>query len=285
MNAIFIVGNKRSGSTHLMRLLNLHDKVFISNESDVVWILYCFHNQKEILPYPHDSPGGMIEALKTAKHSLNKSVTPKENFINFQLEIMRKGFLKNKPVEKTNLQYIGDQKPYQNIDPELLPFILETFPNAKFLHILRHPFEVVSSSLSFDNHTGGYIWKDMGPDEIMAKWEQHENWVRKGMDNYALDLLQVNYKDLISNPKGKMAEVFSFLNLDYDHELLQKCDRITLKNFKRIKQYNLTQSQKELMKSYSMKTSFTFYDSVIKPVLLNNTYRVIRKGKSLISKF
>jgi len=54
--AVFIVGNKRSGSTQLMALLNLHPNIFVSNESDIIWILYRFHNNQDIVPYPWDTP-------------------------------------------------------------------------------------------------------------------------------------------------------------------------------------------------------------------------------------
>jgi len=120
-----------------MRLLNLHPEVFISNESDIVWILYNFHKGIPIKPYPHDSPGGFQAAIKTAESILDKNLSPLENYERFQKHLMRNGFLKMKGVEKEKLSYIGDQKPYQNIDPELMPFILELFPNAKFLHILE----------------------------------------------------------------------------------------------------------------------------------------------------
>jgi len=32
---LFLVGNKRSGTSQLVRLLNLHPKIFVAHESDV----------------------------------------------------------------------------------------------------------------------------------------------------------------------------------------------------------------------------------------------------------
>jgi LPS sulfotransferase NodH len=37
---LFIMGNKRSGSTLVTDLLNAHPRVFVSHESDVAWLLY-----------------------------------------------------------------------------------------------------------------------------------------------------------------------------------------------------------------------------------------------------
>jgi hypothetical protein len=279
MNGLFIVGNKRSGSTHLMRLLNLHENIFVSNESDIIWILYCFHNDKEITNYIHDSPAGMIGSLKVAKSVLNKSLSPKENYVNYQKRLMEKGFLENKPFKKKELKYIGDQKPYQNIDPELMQFTLEIFSDAKFLHILRHPFEVVSSSLLFGNGTGGFIWNNMSPSDILEKWEKHENWVIDAKSTYDLNLLEVRYEKIINQPKNQMAEVFNFLELPYDDKLLNACREITLPNYKKIDQYKLTESQTELLNYYSMKPYFSKFEAQIKPIIRAYFFRSLNKIK------
>jgi len=277
MNGLFIVGNKRSGSTHLMRLLNLHPEVFISNESDIVWILYNFHKGIPIKPYPHDSPGGFQAAIKTAESILDKNLSPLENYERFQKHLMRNGFLKMKGVEKEKLSYIGDQKPYQNIDPELMPFILELFPNAKFLHILRHPFEVVESSMKFAGGTGGHLWKGMSGSEIMDKWEMHENWVHEAKAKYGIDLKEVRYNRLITNPKSEMEEVFKFLNLEYDAALIKQCDKITLKNYKPIKLFPVSESQEKMLKSYGMKISLNYANREVIPPLKNFYHKVLRK--------
>jgi hypothetical protein len=40
---LFIVGNKRSETSQLVRILNLHPQVFEYHESDISWILYQFY--------------------------------------------------------------------------------------------------------------------------------------------------------------------------------------------------------------------------------------------------
>ncbi|MCK5521977.1 MAG: sulfotransferase [Thiomargarita sp.] len=70
--AVFIIGNKRSGSTQLMHLLNLHPNIFVSNESDILWILYRFHNDLDIVPYKWDTPIGINRTLEKHKDLLSK---------------------------------------------------------------------------------------------------------------------------------------------------------------------------------------------------------------------
>ena len=112
-----MVGNKRSGSTQLMRLMNLHPNIFVSNESDIVWILYRFHNDLDIVPCHYDTPVGMNRTLEKYTDSLSKDKTPLENFVILQKSIMENGVGKIKPVHKENLLWIGDQKPFQQIEP------------------------------------------------------------------------------------------------------------------------------------------------------------------------
>lgn len=277
MKGLFIVGNKRSGSTHIMRLLNLHPEVFISNESDIIWILYNFHRGKEIERYPHDSPGGMNAALKLAREVLDPNASVVENYETFQRKLMETGFLKMEPTQKDKLEYIGDQKPYQNIDPEMLPFILEHFPDAKFLHILRHPFEVIPSSMKFGGGTGGFIWNGMGPKEIMEKWEMHENWVADAKKKYSLDMVQLKYGDLMRDPRGEMQRIFNFLDLKSDKQLLEKCREITLTNFKPIENYPLTESQRALLEKYGMKTHFSLLERKVMPEAKKYVEKIKRK--------
>lgn len=273
-HGLFIVGNKRSGSTHLMRLLNLHPNVFVSNESDVIWILYNLASDSDIRPYPHDSPGGMEAALNKAGHLLDRSRPIHENFERFQTHLMRQGFLKQKGVDKSDLVYLGDQKPYQNIDPELVPFILEHVRSPKFLHILRHPYEVVSSSMKFDGGTGGDIWNGKGPRDIMAMWEMHERHVIEAREKYDLDILTVRYDQLIGDTVEEMRRVFQFLELPHTDELLDTCRQNTLPNFKKIRPYPTTASQRELMRRYDLPTDFNWFDRRFIPAVRRYFYKV-----------
>ncbi len=268
MRSLFIIGNKRSGSTHLMHLLNLHPEIYITNESDIIWILYNYHNNIELDKYPHDSDIGMKRSLKIAREVLSKQSTVVENFTKYQMKLNEEGLnYVYFSVDKPKIKYLGDQKPYQNVDPILLPFILEHFPDAKFLHILRHPFEVISSSLKFGGGTGGDVWKGMSAKEIFDKWEMHENWVIKAKKDYSINHLKVRYKDIIINPEEQMLRICDFLELAPSEELLQRARKITKSNFKNIKNYEVSSSQKALMEYYSMKTSFSLLEKDLIPKL------------------
>ncbi len=120
----------------------------------------------------------MIESLKVAQKTLSKDKSVYQNFVDYQTCLMEEGFLQLKGEKKYNIMFIGDQNPYQLCEPKLVSFVLNNFQSVKFLHILRHPFPVISSSMKFGDGKGGYICKGMSPSDILKKWVKHEKDVQ-----------------------------------------------------------------------------------------------------------
>ncbi|MBZ9787838.1 sulfotransferase [Psychroflexus sp. CAK57W] len=278
INGLFIIGNKRSGSTQMMRLLNLHPKIFISNETDILWILYHYHNNIKLKNYIHDSPTGMNKSIELAGHLLSENNSVLENFILFQKQVMNKGFLSGDAFNKENLTYIGDQKPYQNADPLLIPFILENFPKAKFIHLIRHPYLVTTSSKLFLNGKND-IWGNLSDAELMEKWCFHEKNVIEAIDKHNIDFIRINYSDLILDTKPQMGAIYDFLNLEYNPEILKKTREITKYNYKPINNYPRTIEQKEIMLEYGFKENFGLFEAKIVPYLFKYYNKVISKLK------
>ena len=149
---LFIIGNKRSGTSQLVRFLNLNPQIFVTHESDIVWILYQMMKNEIPQCYPWDGPIGMEATLKTCKDILekNKNNLIKEGgidqiFYQVGYYLMRNGADVKNTDNKTDLVWIGDKKPVQQADPVLRNFIHTYFPDARFIHIIRHPQAVVAS--------------------------------------------------------------------------------------------------------------------------------------------
>ncbi|EDN66756.1 Sulfotransferase [Beggiatoa sp. PS] len=270
--AVFIVGNKRSGSTQLMTLLNLHPNIFVSNESDIIWILYCFHNNLEIIPYQWDTPVGMNKALEQCQNLLSKDKTPFENFVTIQTQLMKAGFAKIKPANKENLLWIGDQKPFQQIDPKLMPFIKENFPGAKFLHLIRHPFPVVKSSQVFV----GQLWKGMSDEEILKRWTMHEQWITQEKEKNEVPMLDVKYEDIISHTQREMVRMFDFLEVTYNENILKEARKITRSMIKLHPRLSCPPETQAIMEQYGYKTQSLWLEN---PLYINsfNFLKTIKK--------
>lgn len=273
---LFIIGNKRSGSTQLMKLLNIHPKVFISNETDILWILYHFHKDLKLSPYEHDSPTGMNGSLKKAGHVLKRDDSVFENFINYQNLIMKEGFLSEKPADKDNLAYVGDQKPYQNADPDIIQFVNDHLPNSKFIHLVRHPFLVTTSSKKFLNGNND-IWSGLTDKELLDKWVMHEHNVLEAIKTHNIDYLRVKYEDMIANPSDFMDKIYDFLELEYSQNELLEAKRITKKNYKPITNYEIFEELTSLLDNYNYVHSFNYYKSTLKPYIYKYYNKIKRK--------
>jgi len=225
MKAFFITGNKRSGTSQLVRLLNLHPNIFVSHESDIIWILSNFYNNKPFSPYVWDSPLGMEYTLKTCRHILDKNKTPRENFFAVQLHLMERGSPWLPQMMKKDLIWVGDKKPFQHADPKLIEFILDIFPEAYFIHLVRHPFAVALSADKFKKRHGD-IWLDLTLEEKVERWAIHERWV-----------LELKQK----------------VNLGINNSVLKKASQMTQYTMKNIPKISCSNEAISVMKQYGYK--------------------------------
>ena len=226
-----MVGNKRSGTSQLVRVLNLHPQVFISHESDIAWILFRFHNHQPFRPHAWDSDRGMRLTLATAGHLLRHDAGPHENFVAAQKLVMETGTPWLAPQQKTDLRWIGDKKPMQHTDPAVREFLSRHFPEAHFLHIVRHPFEVVASSERFNQTPDGDFWLGLSPEEKMERWAFHEQEVLKLRAALPGRVHSLRYEDFCSDTRGTLTGILDFLQLKPDPQMLLKAARQTWPRF------------------------------------------------------
>jgi len=216
MKTIFITGNKRSGTSQLVKLLNLHPQVFVSQESDVIWILYQFNKNMPFAAHPWDSPRGMNTSLKTCGHLLEKNNGPEQNYFAFQQCLKEKWNSRFPASAKKDILWIGDKKPFQYADPKLTEFIFEMLPDPHFIHLVRHPFAVAASSERFNRTPHGDFWKGLSLEEKVAQWAFHEKNVLELKRTKKAKVIDVRYEDLCRKTEDVMAEIFRFLGLEFD---------------------------------------------------------------------
>ena len=59
MRHVFVLGNKRSGTSLLTGLINFHPQVFLSYETDAVWMIYRLYSGKALDRYEWDGRVGL----------------------------------------------------------------------------------------------------------------------------------------------------------------------------------------------------------------------------------
>ncbi len=222
---LFLIGNKRSGTSHLVRLLNLHPQIFVTHESDIVWILYQIRNGTTPVCYPWDGPLGMEATMEACRDilELNAKKIAQGHGISevfFQVEhlLMQNGSKVQTPYNKISLAWIGDKKPVQHADPLIRQFIHAYFSQARFIHIVRHPQAVVASMVEAGREWARVEYWRLSPTDILSRWATQEGWVldakSEGRQVYTL-----RFEDLCENPLESMRAVFNFLDTGMSPEI------------------------------------------------------------------
>ena len=224
---LFIVGNKRSGTSHLVRLLNLHPQVFVSHESDIVWALYQFSHDQPFQSHAWDSDRGLRHTLESCGDLFRRERSPRENLLAIQQRLMEAGTPFLPPQTKAELLWIGDKKPFQHADPNLVAFILEHFPDAHFLHIVRHPFSVALSSDRFNERRGGDFWLGLTLEEKVERWTFHEQRVLELREKLPDRVHSLRYEHLCEQTAEELSRVLGFLQLSASPDLLEEAARQT----------------------------------------------------------
>ncbi len=98
--------------------------------------------------------------------------------------------------------------------------LLDTYPDAKFIHIVRHPYEAVASTCSMFS----LPWQFHSPD-IDVKSERTQYWARLAMRQYrymleeqgnvaADQIVTIRYDDLIADPRGTLEHCYRKLGME-----------------------------------------------------------------------
>jgi hypothetical protein len=229
---LFIMGSKRSGSTFLVNVLNLHPQILITHEADVAWILYQIYRDvpDRFEVYPHDEGKGMWatldecrEILRSIPAGTNDKKTVIQAFYRVLEHINEYGRGERDqlrkwdyPQKKKNLAWIGDKKPVQYSDPEIQSFLNDLFPEAHYIHLIRNPKFVIASMVEaakvWDHQSVPDYWKQ-GSQQILEQWATHEEWVLQTKSRLPTKVHTIRLEDLAEDPVHTMTKAFSFLNL------------------------------------------------------------------------
>lgn len=207
MKHVFFMGNKRSGTSILTRVINLHPSVFVFPEADAAWILYCLATGKELAPYPHDGFTGFRRTMASHEALIRRpfiSIAEHGDALMLALAAAR-------GRDTATLEWLGDKKPVQQADPAIFNFLCDLYPDARFVHIVRHPGNFVRSLEK------RYEIRKKGPppgrDKLYDLWLKAERWVIADKASNRAPILSVTYPGLLSKPAETATQVLEFLGL------------------------------------------------------------------------
>ena len=209
---LFLIGNKRSGTSHLTNILNAHPGIFVAPEADLVQALYCRSRGEPILPHALDGPGALAQTLQSfGDEFADMSASTQDVFRRVLAALARR---RGKDIHA--LQWAGDKKPVQHADPVLFEFIRANWPDARFVHIVRHPAQAVASMRRAvqDLYPFMEVWKR--PDEdLLRLWTENEQRVLEYKAAGA-PIFTLTLPALIGDPTGVLGDLLDFLELADD---------------------------------------------------------------------
>lgn len=219
---LFLMGNKRSGTSLLVRLLNRHPNVFVTPEADVIWILYQMQqgNTGTFTRYEWDGLVGLQHTLDASREMFSDARGAKQDFRSLfarvQEHLMRREAESSGRELKRDVLWLGDKKPVQHCDPEIRAFLRENFVDARYLHIIRHPAAVVGSMCEVAPKWSQGVppyWHGT-PREILDRWTIHEEWVLDATRVDQMPVHSLRLEDLALTPIETFRRVLDFLELD-----------------------------------------------------------------------
>jgi hypothetical protein len=128
-----------------------------------------------------------------------------------------------------------------------LQSLLETFPDARVVYILRHPYEAIPSLLSLFYA----VWQSHSP-EISKDSPEMRSLARMGFDYYRYltnlihnsnnkQFLCIRYEELIADLEGVVEKIYTYFNLPFDSEFQARLIHLASqeKNYQSAHQYSL----------------------------------------------
>lgn len=183
----FVIGAPRSGTTFLGRLLDSHPEILATNETRNLIL-----GSRVLARMTRDPWCSNLYAGQFHAHLRKHLPHIYESFYRSLAE---------GPVSRW-----GDKHPHYadpSSDPEALAIILELWPTAQFIHILRDPRRVIASILRKG-------WTDL--DEAIDVWARHVVQSRQlARIVGAAQFLEVRHETLVHDARRETERVLAFL--------------------------------------------------------------------------
>ncbi|MCL6582712.1 MAG: sulfotransferase [bacterium] len=211
----FIVGTQRSGTTLLRLILNSHSSIAIPEEAA---FFMPFLTRKKLLdpkPLPLSVRKNLVNYLinnyqfKKWKLDESKLLPILENSFSYHQVI---GFLYKTFAQKYGKSICGDKSP---AFIRKLNLLLEAYPKAKIIHIIRDGRDVY---LSFKKKNHPAASSIAG---AALEWRIKLFLISRAIKTRQGSVIEVKYEDLLQHPVSVIEKICAFLGIAFENEMLE----------------------------------------------------------------
>lgn len=211
---IFILGVPRSGTTLLRTILNCHAHIACGPEAP--WLA---HQDKGIL--------ALQDALTTGEHSYCRNFQVPATAVRQRIRALVEGLFNDFAAQQGKIRWA-----HKTPDDSMVPgFFTDLFPEAKFVHLVRHPLDVALSTTKVAAHRAGVsAWHEQNlvlepgfavKNTLFNSVLRWRRWNEKISASLAgRDHLRVSYEDMVQSPRETFAAIFDFLGEPFDARIL-----------------------------------------------------------------
>lgn len=187
---VFVVGFPRSGTTLLEQMLGCHPSIVACGELQTV--------------LEHEESSDFLDALDTLdeKTRLNTVTALRQEYL---------AVLHGSASSNGAVRYATDKLPLNMMRIGLIRLL---FPEAKIIHVLRHPLDAVLSAY-FTPFLFGNEWS-MRLLDTAHMFVQTWNHIEQMKTLPGLHFTRVRYEDLVTAPEATLKQVLGFLDLPWD---------------------------------------------------------------------
>lgn len=215
---VFIVARGRSGTTLLQNILDSNKNIVLPIESRLIIHLKQKYFKIEkwttevieefIIDLYKDNKFNRYWNVSKERLAATIEATPLEQ-INFQLLCKIIYLQYPSPHPKNNITLIGDKNPIYSL---FISELREVFPEAKFIHLIRDYRDNIVSNIKTFNFERLPV--------LAQGWLAYNKCIEQEKNKSPKLFYTLRYEDLASEPEKYVADLCSFLNIDYSVEML-----------------------------------------------------------------
>jgi hypothetical protein len=233
---IFVVGNSRSGTTMLGRMLGRNSEVFSFPELHLFGP-HISHGKEEIILSKEEISNAFCWLLDVSRNGFHYERNLSK-YIDEATEIIRNTNTKDFTawdVYRTYVLYETNRHdkliPCEDLPGNIfkLEQILRRFKDAKIIHIVRDPRDVVLSQKNRHKRRrmGGHyvskkealrVWANYHPLVISRLWKNAVGGALKIQDPR---ILTIQFEELLSDPEQTLKNICTHLGLNFEEEMLK----------------------------------------------------------------